>query len=313
MLRGGGRAHGPKPRSFATGLQKKVYDLAWRTALSYRYRKGELIIVDNAMELEMPSASLLRWVFDNNKWGQRYGRSILVTLQDRPLLAKALEDAPKEGWTGKWNEVDVKDILTTGRVVIERPALKNILLSHQDDLVDLKFPPKLSKSLEPFELRSALGWSEFQRLETAPEEERPELQIALFERVANKRLAQAMSLPSPQAVEHQMSAYNLLSEAKSIEADQAELHPDLEHEESEDESLFVKASMKRIEVMLLREQQCRYQAQALELQGKEEAADWERDADYWRDEAATRQQLLDEQLGLVAEETAEEKTAEQKS
>jgi hypothetical protein len=150
-------------------------------------------------------------------------------------------------------------------------------------------------------------------LETAPEEERPELQIALFERVANKRLAQAMSLPSPQAVEHQMSAYNLLSEAKSIEADQAELHPDLEHEESEDESLFVKASMKRIEVMLLREQQCRYQAQALELQGKEEAADWERDADYWRDEAATRQQLLDEQLGLVAEETAEEKTAEQKS
>ncbi|KAI9878057.1 MAG: 54S ribosomal protein, mitochondrial, partial [Watsoniomyces obsoletus] len=36
IRRGGGVAHGPKPRSFATGLQRKVYDQAWRTALSHR-------------------------------------------------------------------------------------------------------------------------------------------------------------------------------------------------------------------------------------------------------------------------------------
>ena len=41
MLRGGGVAFGPKPRDFSTKLPRKIYDLAWRTALSYRYRRGE--------------------------------------------------------------------------------------------------------------------------------------------------------------------------------------------------------------------------------------------------------------------------------
>ena len=40
MLKGGGVAFGPKPRDFATGLNRRVYDLAWRIALSYRYRTG---------------------------------------------------------------------------------------------------------------------------------------------------------------------------------------------------------------------------------------------------------------------------------
>src|SRR5436305_4289693 len=47
MLRGGGVAFGPHPRDFSTKLPRKIYDLAWRTALSYRYKKGELIILDN--------------------------------------------------------------------------------------------------------------------------------------------------------------------------------------------------------------------------------------------------------------------------
>lgn len=40
MLRGGGVAFGPKPRDMSTKLPRKIYDLAWRTALSYRYRRG---------------------------------------------------------------------------------------------------------------------------------------------------------------------------------------------------------------------------------------------------------------------------------
>lgn len=48
LRRGGGVSHGPKPRDFSTDLNRKVYDRAWRTALSYRYRRGELVVVDGA-------------------------------------------------------------------------------------------------------------------------------------------------------------------------------------------------------------------------------------------------------------------------
>src|SRR5690242_9859770 len=38
MLKGGGKSFGPHPRDFSTELPRKMYDLAWRTALSWRYR-----------------------------------------------------------------------------------------------------------------------------------------------------------------------------------------------------------------------------------------------------------------------------------
>ena len=49
--RGGGKAFGPKPRSHAIDLPKKVRALALRHALSSKVKAGELIVLDKA---EMP-------------------------------------------------------------------------------------------------------------------------------------------------------------------------------------------------------------------------------------------------------------------
>jgi large subunit ribosomal protein L4 len=46
--RGGGKAFGPKPRSHAIGLPKKVRALALRHALSAKTRAGELVVLDRA-------------------------------------------------------------------------------------------------------------------------------------------------------------------------------------------------------------------------------------------------------------------------
>ena len=46
--RGGGKAFGPKPRSHAIGLTKKVRALALRHALSSKAKAGELIVLDKA-------------------------------------------------------------------------------------------------------------------------------------------------------------------------------------------------------------------------------------------------------------------------
>ena len=48
QFRGGGKAFGPKPRSHAIDLPKKVRALALRHALSAKVKAGELIVIDAA-------------------------------------------------------------------------------------------------------------------------------------------------------------------------------------------------------------------------------------------------------------------------
>ena len=138
MLRGGGVAFGPKPRDFSTKLPRKIYDLAWRTALSYRFRKGELVIVDGAMRIPSPSIRYVEDMFNAHGRGSQDGRSLLVTLgkKGRKDLRDVMEQIGNHGRTLTWDEVDVKDLLEMGRVVIEKDALQNILLSHQSDLTN---------------------------------------------------------------------------------------------------------------------------------------------------------------------------------
>ncbi|KAI1297524.1 ribosomal protein L4/L1 family protein [Xylaria venustula] len=158
IRRGGGKAFGPKPRDFGTKITRKVYDLAWRTALSYRYRRGELVVCQDGMELPNPAefeallqAGLLResgaelearfrakWVkqiLDTNDWGRKAGRSTFITSSRRDNLFEALDLVPNWGRALDVGEVDVKDLLETGRIVVERDALMHMIESHQSDLI----------------------------------------------------------------------------------------------------------------------------------------------------------------------------------
>lgn len=48
LFRGGGKAHGPRPRSHAISLPKKVRQLALKHALSSKAASGSLVIIDEA-------------------------------------------------------------------------------------------------------------------------------------------------------------------------------------------------------------------------------------------------------------------------
>ena len=58
VWRGGGVAHGPKPRSFKTKLNKKVWALAFARALSDRLAAGDVIVVDE-FSLEAPKTKIM--------------------------------------------------------------------------------------------------------------------------------------------------------------------------------------------------------------------------------------------------------------
>ncbi|KAK4110677.1 ribosomal protein L4 [Canariomyces notabilis] len=155
MLKGGGKVFGPKPRDFSTRLNRKVYDLAWRTALSYRYRRGELIVTEDGLELPLPdeflqlaeSGVLGRELEDGFvrkyvgelmtalQWDKAHGRTTFITGDRRPNLFTGLEIAGENGRALELEDVDVKDLLETGRIVIERSALREMIKTHQSDLV----------------------------------------------------------------------------------------------------------------------------------------------------------------------------------
>ena len=139
VLRGGGRAHGPKPRDFSTKLPKKIYDLAWRTALSYRYRRGELVIVQKLEDGKIGGHQWMKEVMDWNHWSRADGKSMIVTRKTPKNLFNVMNTGYKgaggeHGEAIADSEVDVKDLLTLGRLIVEKRALDWILAEHSSDL-----------------------------------------------------------------------------------------------------------------------------------------------------------------------------------
>lgn len=136
MLRGGGVAHGPKPRDFSTKLPQKVYDLAFRTALSHRYRSGELLVTREKLQFEgVDKGSMERYVQDFLKWNA-LGSCLFVTYSMRTDLFDAIdnEKLPLKARALEKDLVDVKDLLHGSKVVIEKAALDAILQEHESDL-----------------------------------------------------------------------------------------------------------------------------------------------------------------------------------
>lgn len=58
QFRGGGKAHGPRVRSHAHNLPKKVRAMAMRHALSAKVTSGELIVIDDAALKDTKTAAL---------------------------------------------------------------------------------------------------------------------------------------------------------------------------------------------------------------------------------------------------------------
>lgn len=138
-IRGGGAAFGPKPRDFSTKLPRKIYDLAWRTALSYRYRRGELIIVQKIEDGEVRGHKWLDEVMEWNHWGKQHGKSMIVTRKSPSNFFGVMNTGAKgqggtHGEAVSDSEVDVKDLLSLGRLIVEKRALDGMLKEHSSDL-----------------------------------------------------------------------------------------------------------------------------------------------------------------------------------
>ena len=135
VRRGGGVAFGPHPRDFSTDLPRKIYDKAWRIALSYRYKRGQLIIIDEDIAIPQDATPyLIKNIFRANQWGQSCGRSTLITESLDKHLFSTVQKVGKHAKILHLEDVDVKDLLETGRLIIEKKSLDKILRSHSKDI-----------------------------------------------------------------------------------------------------------------------------------------------------------------------------------
>jgi large subunit ribosomal protein L4 len=135
IRKGGGVAHGPHPRDFSTDLPKKIYDQAWRVALSYRYQRGELIVINNKIRLPSQSTPFLfENILHQNGWDTKKGRSTFITEKVDEELFDKVEKMSRYATIMDRSDVDVKNLLETQRLIIERVALNRILKDHSLDL-----------------------------------------------------------------------------------------------------------------------------------------------------------------------------------
>jgi large subunit ribosomal protein L4 len=68
-MRKGGVIHGPRPRDMSTKLNRRVRELALRSALSAKWLQGDLIVVKNLDWIPPPSTNLLRRMLQAKGWG----------------------------------------------------------------------------------------------------------------------------------------------------------------------------------------------------------------------------------------------------
>ncbi|KAF2733946.1 ribosomal protein L4 [Polyplosphaeria fusca] len=262
MLRGGGVAFGPKPRDFGTDLPRKVYDLAWRTALSYRFRRGELLIVDNPLEIEGPDTELLEYLWRSHGWWSKQDKPNLITSEERPMLSRALgrftnawnEKGRRGGnyWgrLHKWEDVDVKDLLGGGKLVIERSALHRILRAHQSDLSH----GQASANLDSAPLREhefPFGWDHFKKVVLAPRASAEEAKIEAYWNIGHAwRQDEHENAPT---VDEQLSARDANLRAVALQIKSLELKLETQDDTSRQRT-FAKASVEQ-SLRLLRVEQ----------------------------------------------------------
>ncbi|KAJ9638766.1 54S ribosomal protein yml6, mitochondrial [Coniosporium tulheliwenetii] len=115
--KGTGRARlGDKKSPMLRGV---MYDLAWRTALSYRYSRGELVQGE--------------WMGEAGGWEESCDYDGGWKMWLEKMKGASMSSTIKTVGT-----VDVKDLLKLARVVVEKRALDKILKEHRSDLTKVR-------------------------------------------------------------------------------------------------------------------------------------------------------------------------------
>jgi large subunit ribosomal protein L4 len=116
---GGGVAHGPRPRSYTTPLNRKVRQLARRSAFNQRAAEGAIHVIED-LTFETPKTQLLHGLLD--KLGLREHNVLVLTAGHKPnvyLSGRNLDGVAVQ----RYEDAAAYDVLWARALVIEESAL----------------------------------------------------------------------------------------------------------------------------------------------------------------------------------------------
>jgi large subunit ribosomal protein L4 len=116
--RGGGIAHGPKPRDYSQRTNKKMIKLALRSALSDRARDGRVVVVD-AWSFDTPRTKDA--IFALAALGVQ-GRALVVVGRDDDTAVRSFRNLPQVHLLPA-DQLNTYDVLCSDYVVFSRATL----------------------------------------------------------------------------------------------------------------------------------------------------------------------------------------------
>jgi large subunit ribosomal protein L4 len=124
--RGGGIAHGPKPRSYAQRTPKKMIRLALRSALSDRASDGKVLVVDE-WSFDVPrtkDALEVLGALGLRTKGERDDRVLLVVDPTDENTWKSFRNLGRRVQLVTPNELNTYDVLVNDWLVFSKPTLE---------------------------------------------------------------------------------------------------------------------------------------------------------------------------------------------
>jgi large subunit ribosomal protein L4 len=127
--RGGGVAHGPKPRDYSQRTPKKMVRLALRSALSDRAQEQKIVVVDD-WAIDAPktkdAVKLLSAIGLRTK-GEREGRVLVVLFRSDENAWKSLRNLGERVQIVLPEELNTYDVLLNDWLVFSQPALETTI------------------------------------------------------------------------------------------------------------------------------------------------------------------------------------------
>ena len=122
IFRGGGTIFGPRPRNYTFKLNKKLKQLARCSALSYKAKGGDLLVMEN-IDLDNPSTKDFTQILSNLKCNDKKTLLVVSELNKNVYLSSRNLKGAKVVTA---SDVNTYDLVNAKKVLLSESALETI-------------------------------------------------------------------------------------------------------------------------------------------------------------------------------------------
>ena len=122
LFKGGGQIFGPEPREYKNKINKKVKDLARKSALSHKVKEKSLFIVEN-FDLKQPKTKEYASILSNFSIDKK--KSLLFTSENSKNIVLSSGNI-KNAQVKKIDDINTYDIINADNILFDEDSVKKL-------------------------------------------------------------------------------------------------------------------------------------------------------------------------------------------